>query len=101
MVYRTLGLAAAICGLVTAQPAPAADVGRYQILQGPPMILLDTTSGRSWRYDPTGQWMPVPVVEPPPPDTPKETAQQRWQRELDARRLKLDKAAPAPVQKPK
>ena len=75
------------------------DYGRFEISPGPPMILLDTLSGKTWRYDTAGQWAPIQRLKPNPSPERKETAKQRWQRESDARRLLLNKSGPQP--KPK
>lgn len=90
-----------LTGLLGAAPAAqAADVGRYQIVPGPPMVLLDTTTGKSWRYEAPGKWLPLEVVAPKLSEPQsKETTQQRWQRELDSRRLDLEKSGPKPPEK--
>ncbi len=92
---------AVLMGLLMAAPAAgAADVGRYEITPGPPMILLDTTNGKTWRYDADGKWQPVEVVGPKvTPPKPAESTQQRWQRESEARRLKLKNSGPKPAEK--
>ena len=89
-----------LIGLLAAPwPSHGKDYGRFEISPGPPMILLDTLSGKTWRYDTAGQWTPIQRLKPKPPPQRKETAKQRWQRESDARRLLLNKSGPQP--KPK
>ena len=63
------------------------------------MILLDTLSGMTWRYDAVGQWKPIKRLKPKPPFQRKETPQQRRQRESDAHRLPLNKSGPQPKSK--
>ncbi len=86
---------ALLIGLLAAlRPVCGAEKGRFEIAPGPPMILLDTSSGKTWRYDMVGQWEPIKRLKPKPLSQRKETLQQRGQRELDARRLKLNKTGP-------
>ena len=95
-----IALLAMVCLILSGQPSSAADVGRYQITPGSPVILLDTATGKTWHLQ-DGQWLPMNIVRPQPvPPKPKETTRQRWQRESDTRRLQLDKSGPKPVQKP-
>jgi len=85
--------------LLTTSKVGAADVGRYQILPGPPMILLDTPTGKTWRYD-DGKWLPLEITRPKTVvPKPKESTQQRWQRESEARRLKLKNSKLKPAEK--
>ena len=85
--------------LVAPWPSHGEDYGRFEISPGPPMILLDTLIGKTWRYDAAGQWVPIRRLRPKLPPQRKETDKQRWQREPDARRLLLKKSGPQP--KPK
>lgn len=96
---KRTALAVLVGFLAWAPAAHAADVGRYQIVPGEPMLLLDTTTGKSWRYEAPGKWLPLEIVLPKPvPVQPKETTQQRWQRESDTRRLELNSAGPKPAE---
>ena len=95
----TLGLVLAPMAL---QPASAADVGRYQIAPGPPMILLDTATGKSWRYEAEGAWLPLAVTQAAEPaPKPKISTQERWKRDTEARRLQLLKSRKSPAGPPK
>ena len=82
--------------LAPLQPAHGADNGRFEIVPGPPIILLDTLSGKTWRYDPGGQWEPINLLKSKPSSQRNETPQQRRQRESDARRLPLNKSGVQP-----
>jgi len=82
--------------LVVLRPAQSAENGRYEIAPGPPKILLDTLSGKTWRYDSAGQWVPIQRLLPKLSPKRNETPQQQRQRESDARRLPLNKAGPKP-----
>ena len=85
--------------LAVLQPAHSADNGRYAIAPGPPIILLDTLSGKTWRYDREGQWVPIQRRVQESSVQRTETPKQRRQRETDARRLPMNKSGPQP--KPK
>ena len=85
--------------LAVLRPAQSAENGRYKIAPGPPKILLDTLSGKTWRYDPAGQWVPIQRLITKSSPQLNDTPQQLRQRESDARRLPLNKAGPQP--KPK
>ena len=85
--------------LAVLRPAQSAENGRYKIAPGSPKILLDTLSGKTWRYDPAGQWVPIQRLITKSSPQHNATPQQLQQRELDARRLPLNKAGPQP--KPK
>ena len=85
--------------LAVLRPAQSAENGRYKIAPGPPKILLDTLSGKTWRYDSAGQWVPIQRLMPESSPQRNETPQQLRQRESDVRRLPLNKAGPQP--KPK
>ena len=85
--------------LAVLRPAQSAENGRYKIAPGPPKILLDTLSGKTWRYDSAGQWVPIQRLMPKSSPQRNETPQQLRQRESDVRRLPLNKAGPQP--KPK
>ncbi|MDD9878451.1 MAG: hypothetical protein OXR84_13510 [Magnetovibrio sp.] len=95
-----LGFAAA---LLLAASAAAADPGRYQISPGEPRILLDTQTGKSWRYE-DETWVPIEIDIPEPPPQPKAkiSTQERWRRDAEERRLKLKPsgAAEAPKKTP-
>ena len=85
--------------LALLQPAHGADNGRFEIAPGPPIILLDTLSGKTWRYDKNGQWKPINLLKSEPSSQLNEPPRQRRQRESDERRLRLNKSGVQP--KPK
>ena len=88
--------------MMAASAAGAADSGRYQIVSGPPTILLDTTTGRTWRYEPPGRWQPLEIVKLKAVETKtKERIHQRWKREVEKTRLPLNPSGQVPAkQKP-
>ena len=97
MMLRHAILALALLAAVV--PAAAAEVGRYQLVAGPPMVLLDTATGKTWRYEAPGKWVPLEIEQPKPAETAtKEATQERWKREAEARRLQLKPSGPKPAE---
>lgn len=72
--------------------ADDSQVGRYRIIQGDMVILLDTVTGKTWRFSEPLEWHPMNFRqagdEKLTPDGDK-SAIERWQEDAESRRLKL------------
>lgn len=81
--------------------ANASEIGRYQVMESDPLILIDTTSGRTWLLTLDARWQPINYT--PLSKAQRESlspggadsAMERWQKEAEGRRLKLNKQKPA------
>jgi len=92
--------------LALAFPAAAAETGRYQVVPGTPTILLDTQTGKTWRYGAEGKWTAIEFETSQQPQ-PKSSVSEKKIRKKPTRtdtRLKMMRpgtAAPASPTKTK
>ena len=66
--------------------------GRYQIVQGNIVFLLDTVSGKTWRFSEPLGWYPTAFKEAEDAAVSPEggaSAVERWEKDAESRKLEL------------